>query len=392
MMERSLTDDILHFARASREAQLQFVTHLCNTNSYTYNIEGTDRVAEMITAQIEKLFVQHEVDEQSEVGSHHILRSRKAGDSQSPGSIYLVGHMDTVFPAEHSFQECRLEGDWLRGPGTGDMKGGLAIIVFALRALDQLGLLGQLNLTLILGGDEEIGSETSHSLYERESRIARACLGAECAGPRGEVVTSRNGKAGARLECFGKDRHIASVERRKSSAILEMAHKIVALEALNEIHQGTSVNVGRIEGGLGPATVPATVSCLLDLRWSHEEDCEVLLRDVRRVVQETKHAECRCELVLLNRRPAMPASNKTQKMFLLLRQTAERLGIRLEAEHRRGTSDANFFGARGVPTIDGFGPICLGDHTPEERILISSLSERTALLALFLAHLAEADV
>jgi glutamate carboxypeptidase len=390
-MRESLKDEIWGFAQASREPQLRLVQDLCSENSYTYNVKGTERVADMIMEQIEALFAEHEVSEQTDVGSHHVLRTGAAHRLAPSQPVFLLGHMDTVFPPEHPFKQCTHEGDWLKGPGVGDMKGGLAVIIFALKALAELGVLAQLNLTLILGGDEEIGSRTSHALYKRESQRASACLAAECAGPRGEVVISRNGKAGVRLECFGEDRHVASVERRKSSAILEMAHKIVALEALNETHSPVWVNVGRIEGGLGPATVPASVGCLLDLRWAREEDCEVLLRDVRRVVQRNKQPECKCELVFLNRRPAMPASKETQEMFELLKQTAKALGMPLDAEHRRGTSDANFFGAAGVPTIDGFGPICIGDHTPDERILVRSLAERTALLALFLTHFVETD-
>lgn len=380
-----MRNEISRYVNSSCDAQVQFLVDLCNENSYTYNSEGTKRVTEMLLEQIEGLFAEHEVFEQSEVGNHHILRTHKAC-SPSTRSMYLLGHVDTVFPPDHPFQRCSFEGNWLNGPGTGDMKGGLVVIVYALRALAHLGLLDRLGLTLILNSDEEIGSVTSGSLYELEWERASLCLAAECAGAGGEVVISRNGKAGARLECYGRDCHVASVKDKKSSAILEMAHKVVALEALNRSQPGVSVNVGRIEGGLGPSTVPGQAVCLFDLRWSEEKDYEVLLRDVRQIVEDRNQSECGCEFVVLNHRPAMPATTETQDMFRSLKECADSLGMPLKAEHRLGTSDANFFGAAGVPTIDGLGPICVGDHTHEERILISSLPERTVLLALFLAR------
>lgn len=390
-MNGSLKDELLGFVREHAEAQLRLVTDLCSENSYTHNAQGANRVAETILGQITGLFVQHEVIEQTEVGNHHILRTQAAGESLALRSIYLLGHMDTVFPPDHPFQQCRREGDWLIGPGAGDMKGGLGVMVYALKALGHLGLLDRLNLTLVLSGDEEIGAATSYSLYEAERKKALACLVAECGGPRGEVVVSRNGKAGARLDCFGKDSHVGSIAGEKASAIAEIAHKIVALEALNGSYPDVTINVGRVEGGLGPCTVPAQASCLLDMRWSDEKDYEVLLKDVRHIAQERIQPQCRCELTVLNHRPAWRVSEGTEKVLGVARELAESLGMSLRAEHRRGTSDANYFGAAGIPTLDGFGPICVGDHTDDERIMISSLPTRTALLALLLTRLGSGD-
>jgi glutamate carboxypeptidase len=245
----------------------------------------------------------------------------------------------------------------------------------------------RLNLTVILSSDEEVGSVFSRPVYEEESQRASVCLVAECAGPKGEIVISRNGKAGARMDCIGKDSHIARVKGEKTSAILELARKIVDLEALNGNLPGATVNVGRVEGGLGPSTVSAQASCLLDMRWSDEKHHDILLDEVRRICQTQSQPGSTCDLTVLNRRPAMPPTEGTRTLFGLLHQVTESLGISIESEHRRGTSDANFFGAAGIPTLDGFGPICEDDHTPSERILIPSLQDRTALLALFLCRL-----
>jgi glutamate carboxypeptidase len=377
----SLKDRILPFVGEYSDEQIRFLIELCSQNSYTYNPEGTNRAADMVLERLGGIFPHHEVVEQAEVGNHHILRTRKGS-----AAVYLVGHTDTVFPPDHDFSECRTDGDWLIGPGTGDMKGGLAVIVYALKALKELDLLEQLNITLILGADEEIGSATSHYLYERERQHALACLVAECAGPKGEIVVSRNGKAGARLDCFGEDRHVARVFGKKSSAILEIAQKIVAMEALNGFFPGVTVNVGRVEGGLGPGTVPAHASCLIDLRWEHEKHCTELLAKAGDIAGGCSQPGAECRFTILNRRPAMPPTKQTETIFETLRQVATSIDMDLRHEHRHGTSDANFFGSAGIPTLDGLGPICLGDHTPNERVLIPSLASRTSLLTLFLAQ------
>jgi glutamate carboxypeptidase len=372
-------DQVLAFVERHADEQLQFVVDLCDQNSYTYNRPGANAVAEMVLRQLEGILPVHEVIRQSEVGDHHILRTRQTGRS-----VYLLGHLDTVFPPEHPFQRCRRDGDWLYGPGTGDMKGGLAVMVYALKVLAALGALQDLNITLVLGADEEIGSANSHTIYETQRENAAACMAGECAGTGGEVVISRNGKAGGRIDCFGADSHVGRASAGKASAILEMAHKIVALESLNGRYEGATVNVGKMDGGLGPSTVPAHASCLFDLRWQDESHCGLLEDAIRQIARKAIQPGCRSEVTLLNHRPAMPLSQPTREMLAKLRQAGDLAGVHIGTEHRRGTSDANYFGAAGVPTIDGFGPVCEGDHTPSERILIPSLAPRTALLAFFL--------
>jgi glutamate carboxypeptidase len=364
------------------EEQLDFLISLCEQNSYTFYKGGVDKVSELVLAKLGTLFPIHKAVEQEETGNHHLLKTK-----ESAKAVYLLGHADTVFPPDHPFQTCRREGEWLIGPGTADMKGGLAVLVYALKAIDQAVGLESMDVVLILGGDEENGSVTSQTLYEEERKNARICLVAECGGSNGEIVVSRNGKAGGSLECLGRDRHVGSSTEEKASAILELAHKVIAFESLNNVFPGVRVNVGRIEGGLGPGTIPGRASFLFDLRWEKEEFHPILIEKIHEIVSRCNNPQCSCQLDLLNYRPSMPASPKTEKLLSQLRRVSQGIGQKLATEHRKGTSDGNYFGAVGVPTLDGFGPIGIRDHTPDERILISSLKERTALLAHFLIEL-----
>ena len=379
-MNETVQNLILDYIEHAASDQLRFVEDLCSINSYTDNIDGVQRVAGMVLERAGSLFRTHEPIEDEAWHTHHILRNGGEGSA-----IYLLGHLDTVFPPGHTFQACSRNGDWLTGPGTGDMKGGLAVIVFALEALAHAGVIDSMNLSMILGADEETGSTGSRAIYERERANAAACLTAECAGENGELVLSRNGKAGGRLDCSGAQDHVGRGDGEKMSAVLELSRAVIALESLNGAFPDVTVNVGQVGGGLGPSTVPGEAHCLFDLRWRDEIYFDKLVSEARRLTENQKTVAGSCRLTILNHRPAMPATEGTARLMASLELTAGLTGTVVTTEHRRGTSDANFFGAAGVPTIDGFGPVCLEDHTERERILIPTLSSRTVLLALFLA-------
>lgn len=380
-MSKNSYAKVIDLIEGWEEEQIDFVIALCEQNSYTFNTKGNDCISSLILERLEGIFPIHHITEQDNVGDHHILRTRDEGDA-----VYLLGHTDTVFPPDHPFQVCHKDGLWLNGPGTADMKGGLAVMVYALKALKHAECLEPLNLTMILGGDEENGSVTSCKIYEDERKRASACLVGECAGENGQIVVSRNGKAGGRVECRGLDSHVSTVSDDKASAILELAHKVIAFESLNDTFPNVRVNVGQFEGGLGPSTVSANAHFLFDLRWQDEKHYPPLLERAQKIVSQSEQPNCSSHLEILNHRPAMPLNRKTEKILIQLRKVAEEMGQDIFTEHRRGTSDGNYFGALGIGTLDGFGPIGVGDHTPNERIWIPSLKSRTALLALFLLN------
>ncbi len=369
-------EEIISFVESHSQEQLEFIIDLCNQNSYTYNKQGTDCVAEIALQKLATLFRYHEVVDQDKVGCHHIL-----GNHKEKHAVYLVGHLDTVFAPDHEFRTCRVEGGLLYGPGTSDMKGGIGVIVYALKALHKVNALERMNVALILNSDEEIGSVTSLPVFRRERRKAAACLVAECAGPKGEVVVSRNGKIGARIDCYGEGRHVSNVASKKASAILELSHQIIALESLNASLPGVSINVGKIEGGLGSSTVAGHASALVDIRWVNEEHRPILVETIDRNLSRPGQPGCRSELTVLNSRPAMSCSTETEGLFKRIQKTGRNLGQSVCSQHRQGTSDANFFGAADIPTVDGLGPIGHRDHTAGEHIEIASLRGRTALLA-----------
>lgn len=376
---QSLVTKIQAYLESKKQEQLHLLIQICNQNSYSFNRDGANKVANMILENLNSILPIHEVDLQQKFADHHILRTNR-----QKKNIYLVGHIDTVFPPDHPFQSCHIKNDILYGPGTGDMKGGLTVIIYALKALHHIGFLHDLPISIIFNSDEEAGSQTSFALFERERQNALICLVAECAGLKNEIVISRNGKLGARIKSYGKARHVGSGTHHKSSAILEMAHKIIALEALNNAVPDFSLNVGKMEGGLGPATVPSLASCYIDMRWKEEGHKNIILEKIQNILIKNSQPQCYSEIEILNSRPTMPFTGVSSEIIALMQQTGKDHDQKIPTEHRRGSSDANFFGSIDIPTLDGLGPISGNDHTENEYIKISSLYERTILLSIFI--------
>ncbi len=377
---------LLSRVEGRRDEQLSFLMELSRRNSFSWNKAGTDSVGRMVADKLAGAFPRHRVVPLEKVGDLHLFSNVGPGEK----SIYVVAHMDTVFPPEHPFKEVWIEGDKLHGPGTGDMKAGVVTSIYAALVLQDLGAMDRVPLTLVFSGDEEVGAVASRGVFQEEVPRALACLVVEGAGPEGEIVLSRFGKMGARLECRGQDTHVGAKELKKASAVLELAHKTVGIEGINGTIPDARLNVGRVEGGLGPATIPGAAEALLDIRWKDQAHRDALVERIREVVARNELPGCSSELVIMNERPAWPPTPGTEALGSLIREAGAQVGQEIGFEHRMGTSDSNFFGAAGVPTVDGMGPVCAGYHTPQELVYISSVPRRTALLAAGLVKVAEA--
>jgi glutamate carboxypeptidase len=297
--------------------------------------------------------------------------------------------MDTVFPADTAFTEFTLDGSRAVGPGVIDMKGGLTVGIFALGALHELGLLKTLPVAFLFNSDEEVGSPTSGALIRQEAVKSAFAFVLEAGGLDGQVVTARKGNLSAVLTVKGRAGHAAFAGPEKASAVLELAHRIVAVEALNRPEQGITANVGRIEGGLGPNTVPDRAEARIDVRFETPEDGEQIFRRLQRA------AECglngtSCRLSIRSQRPPMPECEANRRLYATLVDTAAALKQRIVPELRPGVSDANLIADEKIPVLDGLGPIGARDHSPEEYMLRESLLDRAVLVACGLIDCREA--
>ncbi|MBW1609046.1 MAG: M20 family metallopeptidase [Deltaproteobacteria bacterium] len=343
------------------------------------NKEGVDALGRFIKSTFQSNNVSCQVIEQDKYGNHLVVRSLCKG--QFDTQILLVGHMDTVFPKDTGFNWYREGNTRCYGPGVIDMKGGLAAGIFALKALDNEKFLTQIPITFIFNSDEEIGSPSSKALVQQEAKKSIFAFVLETGGRNGEIVTGRKGNLSLELKIKGRAGHAAFAGKDKASAIVELAHKIIEFESLNNPHGGISVNVGRVNGGIGPNTVPEHASARIDFRFIKSPDKAYLEKKIAEITQKQNIQNTHSHFVILSGRPPMPVSEKNKKLFQAVQKTAKSIGLSVDEEFRAGVSDANLIAGENTPVVDGLGPIGAMDHSEDEYMIKESLLQRSALLA-----------
>ncbi|WP_319542941.1 M20 family metallopeptidase [uncultured Pseudodesulfovibrio sp.] len=347
-------------------------------NSYTANKAGTDAVSAVIESVMTDMgFIVRRI-KQDMVGDNLIAENAHRPESRR---LLLCGHMDTVFPPEDGFNCFRKEGNTLIGPGVIDMKGGLVVGIYALKALDAADLLTDMPVAFIFNSDEEIGSPHSQDLIIEEAKESAIAFVFECSSPGGKIVTARKGKISFTLEVQGQAGHSGNLTGPKPSAILEMAHQTIALEALNDAAKGVSVNVGLIEGGVGPNTIAPSAKAKIECRYWNEMEGVILREAIENLAASPTITGTRCQLEVLPGRPTMENNPAIASLFDIVASAGADLDIPVLESARGGVSDANFIANTGTPVIDGLGPTGGKDHSHNEYMLTESLAERTILAA-----------
>jgi glutamate carboxypeptidase len=298
--------------------------------------------------------------------------------------ILLAGHMDTIFPADSLFNGWREDGHFFYGPGVIDMKGGLVVGIFALKALAALGLLRELPVTWLFNSEEEIGSPASRPLFRAEAGRAAMAFVLECGGMGGEVATGRKGHLVLRLSARGRAGHAAKVVEGKKSAILDLARVIVELEEMNGRFPGVSVNVGQMAGGVVPNSVPEEAWAAIDVRSPSAEGISFFRECLDGLMKRREAAGMELSVEVVSETPVMEATANNKALFAVIAEEARRLEIPIAEHFRAGASDANTIAEVGTPVIDGLGPIGEHDHSDREYAVRESLRQRSALLALSL--------
>lgn len=355
--------------------------------SPTSSPEGVAAMAVMVEAHARAAGLTVEVTSLGpDTGPLLYATNRAAGDSR-PG-ILVLAHLDTVHPMG-TLQEnpCRIEGDRLYGPGSYDMKGGIYLALTALSTLVEPGST-QLPVDFLMVPDEETGSHASRVAIERYAANAKYGLVCEPARPDGGgCVTARKGTGMLRLNVKGRPAHAGMQHEKGRSAIREMAHQVLALEAMTDYERGVTVSVGTIAGGTVTNTVPAQCRCVVDFRVPDMGAAEDVLRRMRNLCAVGPDVELDIDVAL--NRPPMVRTDAAAALLARVQDYAREAGFDLaEAPMTGGGSDANFTSAMGVPTLDGLGADGNGAHTLDEYILISTLQTRVKFWELLLRKLA----
>jgi len=308
-------------------------------------------------------------------GDHLVARSTWGQDR--PG-ILVLSHLDTVHPM--GFIErlpFKVEGDSAFGPGIYDMKGGAYIAHHAFHALCATADRSPLGITHLFTSDEEIGSPTSRALIETEGRKAKYVLVTEPARDDGKIVTGRKGVG--RFEVFikGVPAHAGTRPQDGRSAIRELANVILALEAMNDLARGITVNVGVVRGGTRPNVTPEEAHAEIDLRVLSLGDADELVGKILALTSKTDGVSVKVTGGL--NRPPYEKSNAGASLYEHAKAVATEIGFELLDVHTGGGSDGNFTAAH-TATLDGLGVDGKGAHTHYEQLYVSSLEPRARLL------------
>jgi len=385
--------------RAAAEPMLDQVLAWSAVNSGSKNLGGLERMADLLTdaftalpgtLRLERAEPVETVDSAGraiklEHGRHLHLTVRP----MAPVQLLFTGHMDTVFAIDHAFQETRwLEDGVLNGPGVADMKGGIAVMLAALKAIERSPHADRIGYEVVVNSDEEVGSLSSAPLLARAAAGKRAALTYEPAAlPDGTLAGARPGSGNFAIVVHGRSAHAGRNPEEGRNALLAAADLALRLGALKR--EGLSVNPSRIEGGSPSNVVPDLAVLRVNLRpRTPEIEAEAKAAIDAAITAITAKHDVKIEVSGGFGRPPKPLTREAQALFELVRQAGADLGQSIAWQASGGVCDGNNIAACGVPVVDTMGVRGGKIHSMEEFLIVDSLAERAALSALTILRLA----
>lgn len=357
---------------------------MVNVDCGSYTPEGVNEIVDLCEARFREhgwaveRFAHEPAEGERRLGD--LVIGRLEGGA-GPRAL-LIGHTDTVFdPGTVAARPFRIDGDRAFGPGVSDMKAGLLTGFVAVEVVREAGFEGFGSITYVCNPDEEIGSPWSRAFIRAEAGRADVAFVLEGARENGDVVSARKGVSDYHIELVGRAAHAGVEPERGRSAILEAAHKTVALQALNGRWPGVTVNVGVVHGGTRSNVVAERCAIDVDVRSPREETLAEAEAEVERIA--STHAIPDVEAVVTGGAWHRPMEKKDagERLAALARELATELGFELRDAATGGASDANTTSAAGVPTLDGLGPVGGDDHGPKEWVDLTSVVPRICLLS-----------
>jgi glutamate carboxypeptidase len=302
-----------------------------------------------------------------------------------PRKVLVLGHHDTVWPlGSLATHPCAVAGGVLRGPGCFDMKSGLVMAFYAVAALPDAD-----GVTVLVTGDEELGSPSSRELIEAEAGGCVAALVLEASAAGGAAKTERKGVSLYEVTVHGRAAHAGLEPEKGVNASLELAHQLPAVAALTDLDRGTTVTPTRLHAGTTTNTVPAQGGFAVDVRAStraEQDRVDAAMHALRPVLPGAT--------LTVTGGPNRPPLERSASAALLerARRIAASLGLpSLAGASVGGASDGNFTAGVGTPTLDGLGASGGGAHADDEHVLVDELPGRTALVAELIAELLDSS-
>jgi glutamate carboxypeptidase len=375
----------------------RLITQWANLNTGSYNLVGLAAFSQMLRKEweplggaVEEIALPDEetIDSAGTVVRTPLgkaLRFRKRPDP-SLFQVFFCIHRDTVYPVDGPFQKCELlDANTLRGPGVADAKGGLAIMLIVVEAIEQSELAGKIGWEVLINPDEEIGSSGSSFLFDEASKRNNIGLLFEPAIGESDLVSERGGSGGFVLVIHGRSAHVGRDPQAGRNAIHAMAEMIVELSRLTS--DNVTINVGKVEGGGPVNVVPDLAICRFNVRVRTADDQQYIMTEINRIVETMRKRDgIRVELHGKIHRPPKPLNDATKKLLDLTIGCGRELGLTLGHRRSGGVSDGNQLAASGLVNLDSLGPRGGKIHSPEEFLLLDSLTERAKLAFLTVAR------
>lgn len=363
------------------EAMESLLQRIVDTDSNSYDKVGVDAVGALLAAELEADGIL--LERMPVEGFGDVMLAEVSGAAGKP--VLLLGHRDTVFPkGTTTTRGYSRDATLAYGPGVADMKGGLVLNCFALKALKRAGQLPY-PVQVLYTGDEEIGSGSARGHIETAARAARAVLNTEPGRASGNVVSARKGGATLIIEVTGRAAHSGVNHADGASAIEALARKIVKLHALTDYPAGITTNVGLMSGGTSSNTVAPSATAKLDVRFIELKHWDQIFTAIQTIVAEEELPGTTAVLKEATTFLPMEAQHST-RLLALYQQQAQTLGFSVEGEFTGGCADSGFTASLGIPTLCGLGPVGGKVHTDREYLELDTLVPRAqALVATILA-------
>lgn len=367
------------------QAALELTTALVGINSFSRNIAGINLVQDRLEQRMLALGLTV-VREDVGSGADILIGKTKVESDQR---ALLIGHSDTVYPENSEFQKADVGVTEMKGPGTVDMKGGLAVILESLGYLNDQGVLHEIPITVMINPDEEIGSPDSRRHFEREVQSAACALVFEGGRIHDRIITTRRGIQIYNLVVTGANAHAGTNHHKGANAILQAAKVVADIEALTDYDKGITANVGVFNGGTAVNVVPSRAEVDFEVRFRDKADGPRLAQQISDIVSRTHVQNTSSELTQTIDFPTMEETEGSRELARRFRECAASIGIEIGDEPFPGPggSDANHISALGVPTIDGLGPFGGLPHSEDEFLVMPTMGPKMAALSAFLLSL-----
>jgi len=378
-------DSILSYIQSRQPEIIGLIRRFVECESPSDTPEAVNRFVELVSDTVAP-FAKVKTTGGGAYGRQLVCEMSLPGRKKS-GQILALGHSDTVWPMgtlrNMPFREANGR---LWGPGVLDMKAGIAFFIFAVRALRELDIPVPSKVLLQVNSDEEVGSEGSRALTEKNAARSKAVLVLEPGtGLTGKLKTARKGVGVFTVTVRGRAAHAGVDFSNGASAVVELARQIDRIAGFTHLASGITVNPGVIAGGTRTNVIAAEARAEVDIRVVRLRDAPALEKRFRAL----KPFDNRCSIEVTGglNRPPMERSAGIVRLFRTAQKLARELGVEIEESLTGGGSDGNFTAGLGIPTLDGLGAVGEGAHAANESLLVDRIADRTALLAKLLTAL-----